>query len=215
MELDRLHRTLNDSGFDQIFRSVYNLENHPAWVRSFQDANQDHYNRSWYNTTCNKYSLYDYIRFKNKPHLENYLLDKLDFYGVSLKFKARSNTLPLNGRVASWHNSKTSGLCDLCHSNNVEDIRHFIFYCRVFNDIRSDEFKRLEQSLERNGLSYVWELFISSNIDEKLFFLLGGDFTQFLPTAPSDLVHTANVCFDVTCKSLLKRTWKARNDFLK
>ena len=137
--------------------------------------------------------------------------------------RQEQNTLPLNGRVASWHSSKTSGLCDLCHSN-VEDIRHFIFYCwvfnhratiaRWFNDIRSDEFKRLEQSLERND-AYVWELFISSNIDEKLFFLLGVISVNFLPTSPSDLVHTANVCFDDTCKSFLKRTWKARNnDFL-
>ena len=116
----------------------------------------------------------------------------IDFYGVSLKFKARSNTLPLNGRAASWHNSKTSGLCDLCNGN-VEDIRHFIFSCPKLNDIRTDELNRLEQSLDDNGLSYVWELFIASNIDEKLCILLGGDCTQFLPTFPSDLAHTANI----------------------
>ena len=212
--IDCIEETLNDSGFCQIFRSVYNLDNHASWFRSFQDANQDHCNRNWYNITCNKSSLSDYIRFKNKPYLENYLIDKLDFYGVSLKFKARSNTLPLNGRAASWHNSKTSGLCDLCNGN-VEDIRHFIFSCPKLNDIRTDELNRLEQSLDDNGLSYVWELFIASNIDEKLCILLGGDCTQFLPTFPSDLAHTANICFDNACKSLLKRAWKARNDLLK
>ena len=44
----------------------------------------------------------DYLLCKNKPSLENYLLCKLYFYGAALKFKARSNTLALNGRAHSW-----------------------------------------------------------------------------------------------------------------
>ena len=83
----------------------------------------------------------------------------------------------------------------------------------MFN--RTDELNRLEQKLDNNDLSYVWEFFIESNIDEKLCSLLGGDCSQFLPTFPSDFADIANICFDVACKSLLKRIWKVRNDFLK
>ena len=34
--------------------------------------------------------------------MESYLMEKLDFYGSSLKFRARSNVLPLDGRLRSW-----------------------------------------------------------------------------------------------------------------
>jgi len=210
-----IDNSLNDNGFGHIFKSVYNLHNHASWVRSFQNAHRDHYNSNWYNTACSKSSLIDYVCFKNQPYLENYLLDKLDFYGVSLKFKARSNTLPLNGRVASWHNSTTSGFCDLCSNGDVEDIRHFIFSCQLLNDIRVDEFNKLKQSLHKEGLSCVWVLFNTSNINVRLCILLGGDWTQYLQhILPINDVHNAHVCFDVTCKSLLKRLWKARNNFL-
>ena len=40
--------------------------------------------------------LNEYVKFKSISILEDYLLDKLDFYGASLKFKARSNTLALD-----------------------------------------------------------------------------------------------------------------------
>ena len=46
-----------------------------------------------------KTSLNDYLQFKDVVILEEYLLDNTDFYGCSLKFKARSNTLPLDYRT--------------------------------------------------------------------------------------------------------------------
>ena len=41
----------------------------------------------------NKSSLKHYAKFKINPGLENYLLDRRGFYGASMKFKLRSNTL--------------------------------------------------------------------------------------------------------------------------
>ena len=34
--------------------------------------------------------------------MESYLMDKLDFYGSSLTFRALANVLPLDGRLRSW-----------------------------------------------------------------------------------------------------------------
>ena len=43
-----------------------------------------------------------------------------------------------------------------------------MFSCRAINEIRVNEFYKLEQSLLTNNLSAAWSLFISSNIDMKL-----------------------------------------------
>ena len=40
--------------------------------------------------------------FKSYPYIESYLMDKLDFYGSSLKLRARSNVLPPDERLRSW-----------------------------------------------------------------------------------------------------------------
>ena len=50
--------------------------------------------------------LNEYVQFKSISILEDYLLDKLDFYGASLKFKARSNTLALDRKKCIWDQTK-------------------------------------------------------------------------------------------------------------
>ena len=58
--------------------------------------------------------------------METYLLDKTDFYGASLKFKIRSNTLPLEKKLSKW-TADIDGTCKLCN-NGLEDVNHFLFY---------------------------------------------------------------------------------------
>jgi hypothetical protein len=208
--LDSVNNILKNCGFDHVLTSV-NEANIP-WFNSFVNINRQQCHINWYNNACSKTSLHDYICLKNQPNLESYLIDKLDFIGSSLKFKARSNTLPLNGRTSSWNKQK-SGSCDLCN-DDLEDIRHFIFSCPATNNIRIDEFYKLEQKLQEGGLFSAWLLFISSNIDIKLYMLLGGDCAQLLPALSSCSVDIVHVLLDAACKSLLKRTWKARNSLM-
>ena len=71
-------------------------------VGNFKHIHSLNVDKSWYDNTCQKSSLSDYIKFKRTPVLEDYFLDILDFYGASLKFKARSNTLALGKKISIW-----------------------------------------------------------------------------------------------------------------
>ena len=92
---------------------------------------------------------------KRKPSLENYLLCKQDFYGAAMKFKARSNTLPLNSRVYKWKPNVNIN-CPLCN-NGIDDLRHFLFLCSSLNHIRTEEFRKLEDRLLRLKLKPFWQ----------------------------------------------------------
>ena len=131
---------------------------------------------------------------------------------MSLKFKARSNTLHLNSRTSSWAGSQTDSLCNLCNNNASENLEHFMLFCNATDDLRVDEFHKHEQRLIERGLHAAWNLFNTGENDIKLFVLLGGDCTNLLPTLSNDQVHIVHLHFDSSCKSLLKRAWKNRND---
>jgi hypothetical protein len=209
--LDSVSNILKKCGFNHVLPSIYVNSNIP-WFRSFVNINRQQCHVNWYNNACSKTSLHDYICFKKQPSLESYLMDKIDFTGASLKFKARSNTLPLNGRTSSWNEQK-SGSCDLCN-DDLEDIRHFVFSCPATYHIRVNEFYKLKHKLQECGMFSVWFLFISSNIDTKLYMLLGGDCAQLIPPLESRSADIVHALLDAACKSLLKRTWKARNNLL-
>ena len=184
------------------------------WVNIFKRINNIVCNNEWFINVLDKSSLKDYAYFKNVIHLEEYLLDKTDFYGCSLKFKARSNTLPLQYRIRNW-SLNNNGKCMLCNDDSVEDLRHFLFSCRPLNEIRVDEYVKLECNLCNNGFSDIWVHFITGNIDLKLYIMLG---------CPAHLIttsfrtktdtHDAYNILDKFCKSYLKRAWATRCDIL-
>ena len=62
--INGIEMSLIDCGYDHVFRSVYNHNYNPHWVNSFQHKNRNHCNINWYNTACNKSSLYNYVYFK-------------------------------------------------------------------------------------------------------------------------------------------------------
>ena len=110
-----------------------------------------------FESAMEKPSLSTYLKLKSYHQgitflytgMEKYLLDKLDFKGVNLKFRARSNTLQLNTKTCKWSN-EVDETCPLCHSG-IEDISHFLFICRntQINNIRIDEFCKLENKLSK------------------------------------------------------------------
>ena len=157
------------------------------------------------------------IKIKSKPELEQYLLCNLDFHAASLKFKARSNTLPINGRTYSWNPDKDS-VCPLC-KEGTEDLRHFLFICRTLRDIRVTEYHKLEYELVTNNLNQIWHWFISSNLNVKLCLMLGIS-KEIIPENYSDTCWPTDInyilcIFDSFCKSFLKKAWNLRADFLK
>ena len=138
--------------------------------------------------------------------MENYLLDKTDFYGASLKFKIRSNTLPLENKLSKW-TLESDGTCKLCN-NGLEDVKHFLFVCQALNVVRNDEYLKLERDLTMINCSDIWELFISSNLDVKYNLVLGSTSMTFVNVDMADDIFCT---FNQFCKSYAKRAWKLRS----
>ena len=185
----------------------------PRWVNTFKRINKIVCNNDWRNIVRGKSSLTDYLYFKKDIQMEEYLLDKTDFYGCSLKFKARSNTLPLAYRKRHW-SINTDGKCMLCNDDCVEDLRHFLFSCRRLNEIRVDEYLTLENNLCTNGFGDVWLRFIISNLDTKLYIMLGCPISFTTPLRNSNDARAASAIIDNFCKSYLKRAWATRSNIV-
>ena len=132
------------------------------WVTSFNYIINENYVKCLHDEINRMSSLKDYASIKCCPGLENYLLDKTDFHGASLKFRLCSNTLPLDRRTRRWCPNHGS-TCKTCN-NGTENIQHFLFTCTALNDIRTDEYVKLERKLISMNRIDVWELFTSSNL---------------------------------------------------
>ncbi len=175
------------------------------WLTTFKNVNKANDHDNWRNNALKKSSLVNYIRHKEKPSLEPYLLDKLNFNGSNLKFKARSNSLDLEGRKKSWSDNN-NGLCKLCNLNQVETIDHFMLECRSLDHIRNDHFENLKRELYCKGWDMIWQIFLNGDVNLKHHLLLDNIFEDNF-----DLGCVLDKC----CKSLLSDAWKERNNILK
>jgi hypothetical protein len=205
-----LQNVFVDCGMDHVFNDM--LTNANKWVSNFNYILEDNNNRNWLNNVRSKSSLLNYVLFKTKPYLEDYLLCNNDFYAASLKFKARSNTLSLNGRTHLW-NKNGNSICPLC-KNGTEDLKHFLFVCNTLKDIRAAEYLSLEHQLNNNDLNSIWCLFIASDLNIKTCLILGLSKDYFLNMRSIDIDCMCNI-FDSVCKSFLKRAWNLRNEHIK
>jgi hypothetical protein len=207
--LNCINNSLVNCGLDHAF-SVQNHSSNRSWFKSFHHIYRNQYNIDWYSAACSKSSLNSYVLLKRQPNLENYLLDNKDFYGASLKFKARSNTLPLNGRTRAWE-PNNSGLCQLCN-DGIEDLKHFMFTCENLHDVRTDELAILKRRLTDSGLLFIWYIIMLKNYDTNLYLILGGDCNEIMPMLSKNLTKLAHKIVDDYCKSYLKKAWRNRND---
>jgi hypothetical protein len=194
-----------------VFNSAQSLseQSNLNWAHTIKFHHYDLFVDEWFIEASTKTSLIDYISFKDSPSLESYLLDKTDFHAASLKFKLRSNTLPLERRVSKW-TPASDGTCKLCN-NGVEDVAHFLFICDVLKDIRIDEYKKLKHRLINKACTDIWELFISSNLAIKLNLTLGSTSCTFKDINDKNDIY---VIFDDFCKSYTKRAWKFRSEIM-
>ena len=72
------------------------------WCSLFKCNNKQNDHMDWKVRTSGKSSLINYHVYKDAPFLEPYLLDQFNFKGINLKFKARSNSLNLEGNKKAW-----------------------------------------------------------------------------------------------------------------
>jgi len=181
----------------------------PHYASSIKSDMYNIFKDEWKEEVKSKSSLADYSIIKDTVCMESYLLDKTDFYGASLKFKIRSNTLPLDYRISRW-TSDNNGICKLCN-NGLEDVKHFLFTCQALNNIRIDEYNTLENDLINLNAINLWELYMSGNLHVK-YNLAFGNIPNTVCNIPisniEDLYHT----FDKFCKSFVKRAWKTRSE---
>jgi len=201
----QIEESLIYCGLDHIFTN--NIPHNMNWYQTFKTIKIELDDKQWFENASGKKTLSNYCLFKNKPTLENYLLDATDFYGSSLKFKIRTNTLPLEFNTKSWfnNNSNSAGLCKLC-SNDFETSTHFLFDCKAFNEIRSQELLKLELDLHANDFYSFWQWFHHTRDEtEKYFFMMDNLFC---------VDKTLGNIFDKFCKSYIKRAWKRRTDLI-
>jgi len=207
--LSSIRSNLSKLDMDHVYHCAQTLSDqiNPNWVHTIKYLNYKLFVNEWYNEACMKTSLVDYVSLKDSPSLESYLLDKTDFHAAALKFKLRSNTLPLERRFSKW-DSDNDGTCKLCN-DGIEDVVHFLFICNALRDIRIDEYKKLEESLMNNSGKDIWELFISGNIDIKIHLTLGSISCTFKDLKDNNFIYDI---FDTFCKSYSKRAWKLRSE---
>lgn len=204
--LSCIRNRLTKCGLDHSFNNFMpeNINNR-NWLNTYKSINHDIEIKDWINCIVSKSSLFNYTLFKQDKYLEPYLLDKTDFQGVNLKFRARTNTLQIDNNIRSWAETN-DGVCRLCNSGLKEDINHFLFTCKLYNDIRIEEFCKLERELINANCNHAWECFISNSNPVKLYFTLG-DIYQY-----DDVIGRS---FDMFSKSYLKKAWTRRNSIIK
>ena len=205
---ESINNTLRDNDMSFMFR--VHSENNEAWLNVFNNIHDRKAKRNWYDSACQKSSLSNYVGFKMSPQLEQYLLDKLDFYGASLKFKARSNTLPLDRKLSTWDKTIT-GICSLCNEG-IEDVPHFMLTCKVLDCIRNAELAHLKDNLCNVGYEFIWNMFISNETSVQFNCILGNNaFIQINFLSQESCVGIDSI-FDLYCKAFLKRAWSFRSD---
>ena len=184
----------------------FNMEPQHHWLRSFKDEISLDNDTDWFEKAKKKTTLNDYIKFKNAPCLEYYLLDKVNFKGANLKFKARTNTLDLEGKKRSWSETY-SGHCNICNIKEIESIDHFLFECEGLSSIRNICFNDLKNDLYTID-NYFWDIFINGSSEFKHHLLLDNIY---------DVYQNKQICniFDSHCKEYLVKAMAHRTEVMK
>ena len=106
----------------------------------------------WREAVGKQPKLRTYGTFKKDLKLENYLLsekDKTGRYGLT-SIRVGTNKLRIEtGRWKKPIEKAESRVCIQCGSGEVEDEKHFILYCKRFQDLRNEMFVGVEQVIDK------------------------------------------------------------------
>ena len=161
-----IQSALNKAGMDWVMDS-----DDPSWIKRFDQLRKESFKAEFLSEIDAKSSLEIYRCFKVDFKAEPYLRIVSDFQGAQNKFRARTGTLGLKANTKVWGIS--NGICDMCQTEEEEDVSHILFACPHYRNLRMEVFNSLESLLEKNRANYVWEHFMASSILTKLSYLIG------------------------------------------
>ncbi|XP_071944592.1 uncharacterized protein [Antedon mediterranea] len=156
----------------------FNLIPESQWFKSFTHANSLENIKEWLEGAKTKSTLSEYLKYKHEPKAETYMFDMVNFASISLKFKARSNSLDLEGRKNTWSENET-GFCKLCNNQLIETTDHFLLECSNLKNVRETHFNLLKMDLLYCGYDTFWENFRSGTIEYQHHILLDDLYLEF------------------------------------
>lgn len=97
------------------------------------------YSTKWQNEIQNVSKLRTYRQIKFNFGCEDYLNLNLKKFERSMLSQLRTGILPLRVETGRYIGEPAEQrICKFCQTNNVEDERHFLLYCNLYDDIRQN-----------------------------------------------------------------------------
>ena len=123
----------------------------------------DYYSNVWSRDIQTVPKLRSYILFKHTFKCEQYVVTNLKKNERSILCQFRCGILPIiieTGRYIG--ETPEQRLCRFCNTQSVEDEKHFLLHCGLYNNIREIVFQDILHT----------DIFINFSSDEKLIYLL-------------------------------------------
>ena len=155
----------NSIDLGQIFDDL-----HVCDIEDVYKKCESNYNERWQLGITLKPKLRTYVTFKQNFDSEEYVKYCYSRHKRSLIAQFRMGVLPLaieTGRFRSIPLEER--LCVLCDVNVIEDEKHFLCNCKLYEDIRQTMYDNVSQN---------YQLFPTLNVDEKFHFLVMNEWKE-------------------------------------
>ena len=136
----------------------------PCCMEKVEECLRNNYASVWKDKVGDKFKLRTYVTFKTDCNVSRFITINLKRSHRALFSQFRLGILPL--RIETGRFSRTpveDRICQICNSLFIEDEKHFLLHCNVYNDLRHGLF----QSVLRTTPD-----FSTFNDDEKFCILL-------------------------------------------
>ena len=155
----------NDKGLDYMFNDVDKI-----CVQTFKRFTTYCYQDSFFRESFNMPSLKYYRAIKDSTNMSEYLVSKMSFSKIRLKFKLRTGVSGLGEDLYRQHRGQ--GLCPAC--GQFETLKHVLFYCRHYTEARLDMFDKI-----RNKCGMDVFINLTQNQDYAIASMLGDHNTDY------------------------------------
>jgi hypothetical protein len=118
------------------------------WTKIFRKEIQKEEEKEWRERMGKKEKLRSYITIKDKLVLEPYLLSEKNKQGRWLVTSVRTGSNQLRIETGRWTKPKIKieeRLCMECMNGEIEDEKHFMLDCEMFDDLRERMFEQIRQ----------------------------------------------------------------------
>jgi hypothetical protein len=144
------------------------------WTQVIQKEIQKEEEREWREMMAKKEKLRSYITIKDKLTIEPYLLSEKNKQGRWLVTSVRTGANQLRIETGRWTKPKTKieeRLCMECMNGELEDEKHFILDCEMYDDLRERMFEQIRQKseekwkLEEESREVRWQVLMRGSED--------------------------------------------------